>query len=99
MLFKHDVEREQAIKLVRRMIQSYNGEKWIPLSVYSAIVSLTENEDGKFYEICIETLAELALKNAKISCLSKATDVLLKCIIHGTRSVSKIALISSRQVF
>ncbi|AMD22644.1 HHL126Wp [Eremothecium sinecaudum] len=54
----HDVEREQAIKLVREFVTYGVG---INQAIIQAVISCVEKADDKLRNICIETLVEIAI--------------------------------------
>jgi hypothetical protein len=55
---KFELEREQAIKLIRAFLDFSNGIS-IPQSIVSILVSMTEQPDDKLRVIIFETLAEI----------------------------------------
>lgn len=63
---RYDIEREQAIRLIRSLIElPYAAEK-MPHSIVRTLIAVAEQPDDKFKLICLETLCELGI----IDCLS-----------------------------
>lgn len=58
---RYDVEREQAIRLIRAAINVSGGSEHIPQSVVRILVSLSEQPDEKLKVVCLETLCELGI--------------------------------------
>ena len=59
---RYDVEREQAIRLIRGCIDIPGASDHIPQSVVRILVSLSEQPDEKLKVVCIETLCELGTR-------------------------------------
>ncbi len=67
---KHAIEKEQAIKLIRAMVEigstrpeslAVNGSGIVPLSepVMRSLIAISEHIEDPFRSICIQTLAEI----------------------------------------
>ncbi|AET39715.1 TORC2 complex subunit TSC11 Ecym_4695 [Eremothecium cymbalariae DBVPG len=59
----HNMEREQAIKLIREFITYRTG---VTQALVQTVISCVERTDDKLRTICIETLLELAILNPDI---------------------------------
>ena len=55
---KYELEREQALKMIRAFVDYSNGIA-LPHSLVSLLVSLAELPDDKLRTVILETLAEL----------------------------------------
>ncbi|KAI0971808.1 Rapamycin-insensitive companion of mTOR, N-term-domain-containing protein [Xylaria arbuscula] len=60
---KADVEREQALKFVRAFLDVKDGVHEISRALVRAIVSVAEHVEDRLRPICIETLAEVLLRD------------------------------------
>ncbi|KAI1355738.1 Rapamycin-insensitive companion of mTOR, N-term-domain-containing protein [Xylaria sp. FL0043] len=60
---KADVEREQALKFVRAFLDVKDGVREISRALVRAIVSVAEHAEDRLRPICIETLAEILLRD------------------------------------
>jgi rapamycin-insensitive companion of mTOR len=58
---RYDVEREQAIRLIRACIDIPGASEHIPQSVVRILVSISEQPDEKLKVVCLETLCELGI--------------------------------------
>ncbi|GBC19604.2 hypothetical protein RIR_jg41870.t1 [Rhizophagus irregularis DAOM 181602=DAOM 197198] len=76
-------EREQVLKLLRTFSDVPGGTKLIPLGVMRAIVSIAEQPDEKLRNICLETLAEIMIREPKIVTSCGGMRVLLQALIDG----------------
>jgi len=56
---KFEIERTQALKLVRKFIDTPKGVKLIPQSIVYVLISIIEQVDDKLRPLCMETLNEL----------------------------------------
>lgn len=67
---KADLEREQALKFVRAFLDVKNGVCEISRAIVRTIVSVADQPEDKLRAICIETLAEILVKDPRllISC-------------------------------
>ncbi|CEP20634.1 unnamed protein product [Cyberlindnera jadinii] len=57
----HDIEREQAIKLLRAFFDIPNGAKEITRGLANAVLAIAEQVDDKMRKLCIETSCEICL--------------------------------------
>ncbi|KAK9419272.1 putative Rapamycin-insensitive companion of mTOR, N-term-domain-containing protein [Seiridium unicorne] len=60
---KADVEREQALKFIRAFLDVKDGVREISRAVVRTIVAVAEHAEDRLRPICIETLAEILLKD------------------------------------
>ena len=56
---RYDVEREQALKLVRSIIDMPGGVDLIPQSLVRTIIAIAEQSDDKLRNVSLETLCEI----------------------------------------
>lgn len=56
---KFEIERMQALKLVRKFIDTPKGVKLIPQSIIYVLISIIEQMEDKLRPLCMETLNEL----------------------------------------
>ncbi|KAJ3219964.1 hypothetical protein HK099_004488 [Clydaea vesicula] len=84
---RYDIEREQAIRLIRACIDVSGGGKLIPQSVVRVLISIAEQPDEKWKPICIETLCELAVQNTEIVAFCGGFKILINSLIDGPREL------------
>ncbi|KFY58839.1 hypothetical protein V496_05935 [Pseudogymnoascus sp. VKM F-4515 (FW-2607)] len=60
---KADVEREQALKFVRAFLEVKDGVHEISRAIVRTIASVAEHSEDRLKAICIETLAEIMIKD------------------------------------
>ncbi|GLB38352.1 putative rapamycin-insensitive companion of mTOR, domain 5 [Lyophyllum shimeji] len=91
---KHRVEKEQAIKLIRTMIEigtvhrdskSSGGAGIVPLSepIMRALIAIAEQPEDPFRLICIETLAEILLVDIDLVSRTDGIGLLLHLLGDG----------------
>ncbi|RIA92645.1 Rapamycin-insensitive companion of mTOR, N-term-domain-containing protein [Glomus cerebriforme] len=87
-------EREQVLKLLRTFSDVPDGTKFIPLGVMRSIVSIAEQSDEKLRNMCIETLAEIMIRNPKIVTSCGGMRVLLQSLIDGPVELSEYLIMA-----
>lgn len=83
----HQIEREHALKLVRKFIDTPNGVNEITKGITNAIISVAEQQDDKLRTICIETICELSLLRPDLISI----ESILQFIIDGPYDLSHLA--------
>ncbi|KAJ3235791.1 hypothetical protein HDU81_000147 [Chytriomyces hyalinus] len=63
---RFDLEREQAIKLVRALLDVEGGAKVLSPGVVRILVSLAENPEDKMRIVALETICEIAVLNIQL---------------------------------
>ncbi|KAJ3411340.1 hypothetical protein HDV05_002361 [Chytridiales sp. JEL 0842] len=91
---RHDLEREQGLKLFRAFIDCPDGSAHIPQSVVRVIVAIAEHVEDKFRSVCIETLCELAIKNTELVALCGGLKILFAALIEGPRELMDILVMT-----
>ncbi|CAJ0754406.1 3948_t:CDS:10 [Entrophospora sp. SA101] len=76
-------EREQVLKLIRAFSDVLDGTKYISFGIIRSIVSIAEQSDDKLRNICLETLAELLLRDPKLVTYCGGMRVLLQALVDG----------------
>lgn len=84
---RYDVEREQALRLIRSCIDVPQGCNYIPQSVVRVLIALSEQPDEKMRPICIETLCEYAVRFPKTFSICGGFKVLVGCLLDGPKEV------------
>ncbi|KAH8104684.1 Rapamycin-insensitive companion of mTOR, N-term-domain-containing protein [Cristinia sonorae] len=98
---KHAVEREQAIKLIRAMIEIGSqrrtphagvGTGTVPLSkqIMRAIVAVAEHPEDPFRPICVQTLSEILLIDIELLAKTGGIRVLLHALAEGPLEMAPI---------
>ncbi|KAH3675544.1 hypothetical protein WICMUC_002633 [Wickerhamomyces mucosus] len=86
-----DVEREQALKLIRRIIDMPNGVFEITKGICYAILAIAEQADDKLRRVCIETCCEISLLRPGLL----SPEILIQFIVDANIKNYDIALICS----
>lgn len=58
---RFEVEKEQALRLIRALLSLPDTDRPVPASVIRAIVAIAENLEEKLRIACLETLGELCM--------------------------------------
>ncbi|KAI1757771.1 Rapamycin-insensitive companion of mTOR, N-term-domain-containing protein [Xylaria castorea] len=81
---KADVEREQALKFVRAFLDVKDGVREISRALVRAIVSVAEHAEDRLRPICIETLAEVLLRDPALLIASGGLMPISEALAEGT---------------
>ncbi|KAI1868116.1 uncharacterized protein JN550_006604 [Neoarthrinium moseri] len=81
---KADVEREQALKFIRAFLDVKDGAREISRAVVRAIVSVAEHAEDRLRPICIETLAEILLRDPALLISCGGLAPLSEALAEGT---------------
>ncbi|KAJ8123591.1 hypothetical protein ONZ43_g500 [Nemania bipapillata] len=81
---KADVEREQALKFVRAFLDVKDGVREISRALIRAIVSVAEYSEDRLRPICIETLAEVFLRDPGLLIASGGLAPISEALSEGT---------------
>jgi len=82
----HDIEREQAIKLVRKIMEVSEGINELTLGIANAIQGIAEQVDERLKNICIQTMCELSILRPDLI----RPDTLVQFIIDGPFEYSSL---------
>ena len=86
---KADVEREQALKFVRAFLDVKGGVHEIPRGVVRTIASVAEHTEDRLKSICIETLAEIMVRDPALLVASGGLRPLADALGEGTYEASE----------
>ncbi|KAH6661072.1 Rapamycin-insensitive companion of mTOR, N-term-domain-containing protein [Truncatella angustata] len=81
---KADVEREQALKFVRVFLDVKDGVREISRAVVRTIVAVAEHAEDRLRPICIETLAEILLRDPALLTSCGGLAPLSEALAEGT---------------
>ncbi|KAI0435217.1 Rapamycin-insensitive companion of mTOR, N-term-domain-containing protein [Xylaria sp. FL1042] len=81
---KADVEREQALKFVRAFLDVKDGVREISRALVRAIVSVAEHAEDRLRPICIETLAEILLRDPALLIAAGGLVPISEALAEGT---------------
>ncbi|KAH8653412.1 cytosolic regulator pianissimo [Xylariales sp. PMI_506] len=81
---KADVEREQALKFIRAFLDVKDGVREISRAVVRTIVSVAEQAEDRLRPICIETLAEILLRDPALLTSCGGLSPLSEALAEGT---------------
>ncbi|ORZ19033.1 Rapamycin-insensitive companion of mTOR, N-term-domain-containing protein [Absidia repens] len=82
-------EREQTLKLVRTFLQ-YNGVIYISQNVVRAVVAIAEQTDCRLRNICLETIAELAILDTGLTVRSGGLRVIMQALLDGQLNMTEV---------
>ncbi|KAI8823473.1 Rapamycin-insensitive companion of mTOR, N-term-domain-containing protein [Fimicolochytrium jonesii] len=89
---RYEVEKEQALKLVRSFLDMNGGADILPQSLVRSLVSLAESADDKFRGVCLETLCELAIRNMPLLTLAGGTSVVFGALLEVTPELLEVVV-------
>jgi hypothetical protein len=85
---KADVEREQALKFVRAFLDVKDGVSEVSRAVVRTIASVAEHTEDRLKAICIETLAEIMVRDPALLVASGGLRPLADALGEGTYEAS-----------
>ncbi|KAI8634900.1 Rapamycin-insensitive companion of mTOR, N-term-domain-containing protein [Xylariaceae sp. FL1651] len=81
---KADVEREQALKFVRAFLDVKDGVREISRALVRTIAAVAEHVEDRLRSICIETLAEILLRDPALLIASSGLSPISEALAEGT---------------
>ncbi|KAI1333686.1 Rapamycin-insensitive companion of mTOR, N-term-domain-containing protein [Xylariaceae sp. FL0016] len=81
---KADVEREQALKFVRAFLDVKDGVREVSRALVRTIAAVAEHAEDRLRPICIETLAEILLRDPALLIASGGLVPLSEALAEGT---------------
>ncbi|KAI9208047.1 Rapamycin-insensitive companion of mTOR, N-term-domain-containing protein [Polychytrium aggregatum] len=89
---RFDEERVHAIKLIRSIIDVPEGADYIPQSIVRILVSIVGQADESFRNVCLETLCEIAIRNAKIVTYCGGMKAICLALAEGPKQLNDIVV-------
>ncbi|KAK4650866.1 hypothetical protein QC762_711340 [Podospora pseudocomata] len=86
---KSDVEREQALKFVRAFLDVKDGVREISRAVVRAIAAVAEEPEERLRPICLETLAEILVRDPRLLIASGGLAPLHEALADGSYKASE----------
>ncbi|KAK3380417.1 Rapamycin-insensitive companion of mTOR, N-term-domain-containing protein [Lasiosphaeria ovina] len=86
---KADVEREQALKFVRAFLDVKDGVREISRAVVRAIAAIAEEPEERLRPICIETLAEIMVRDPRLLIAAGGLAPLHMALADGSYKASE----------
>lgn len=86
---KADVEREQALKFVRAFLEVKGGTSEISVAVVRTIAAVAEHSEDRLKAICIETLAEIMIRDPPLTIAAGALKPLTDALGEGAYEASE----------
>ncbi|KAM7223648.1 Rapamycin-insensitive companion of mTOR, N-term domain containing protein [Rhypophila decipiens] len=86
---KADVEREQALKFVRAFLDVKDGVREISRAVVRTIAAVAEEHEERLRPICIETLAEILVRDPQLLIASGGLAPLHEALADGSYKASE----------
>lgn len=84
---KNEMEREQALRLIRAFIDCPQGIAFLPFSMVSILVSMSEHAEDKLRNIALQTLSELALRDIDSVATCSGLKVIFSSLFDGPQLV------------
>ncbi|KAI9885801.1 MAG: copper chaperone [Watsoniomyces obsoletus] len=84
---KASIEREQAVKFIRSFLDVKDGVREISRAVVRTLVAVAEHVDDRLRSICIETLAEILIRDPPLVVSAGGIDPLTDALADGTYQV------------
>ncbi|CAK7216554.1 hypothetical protein SBRCBS47491_002867 [Sporothrix bragantina] len=81
---KADVEREQALKFVRAFLDTKDGVNELSRAVVRTIAAVAEQGEDRLRPICLETLAEILVRDPGLLIASGGLAVLSDALFEGS---------------
>src|SRR5687767_10819311 len=81
---KADVEREQALKFVRAFLDVKDGVREISRAIVRTIAAVAEEHEERLRSICIETLAEILVRDPRLLIASGGLGPLHEALGDGS---------------
>ncbi|KAI9786143.1 MAG: hypothetical protein M1839_007553 [Geoglossum umbratile] len=78
------VEREQALKFVRAFMEVKGGVREISRAVLRAVVAIAEHTDDRLRMICIETLAEILIRDPELLVSAGGLGPMIDVLVEGS---------------
>ncbi len=91
---KCQVEKEQAIKLIRAFLDVQDGASEITVSMIRSLAAIADQTDDKLRYICIETLAEIFIMNPEVVFKGGGVKIMIQCATEGPRDLASICTMS-----
>jgi hypothetical protein len=91
---KFEIERTQALKLVRKFIDTPKGVKLIPQSIVYVLISIIEQVDDKLRPLCMETLNELAIRNVKLVASCGGIKIIFSAMVEGPLYLTEMNILT-----
>lgn len=86
---KADVEREQALKLVRAFLEVKDGVHELSRAIVRTVASVAEHGEDRLKAICLETLAEVMIKDPSLLIASGGLRPLIDALREGAYEASE----------
>jgi rapamycin-insensitive companion of mTOR len=86
---KADVEREQALKFVRAFLEVTDGVREVSRGVVRTIAAIAEHSEDRLKAICIETLAEIMIRDPQLLLAAGGLRSLTDALREGAYDASE----------
>jgi len=91
---KFEIERMQALKLVRKFIDTPKGVRLIPQSIVYVLISIIEQTDDKLRPLSMETLNELAIRNVKLVASCGGIKIIFSAMTEGPLYLTEMNILT-----
>ncbi|OUM70128.1 hypothetical protein PIROE2DRAFT_37632, partial [Piromyces sp. E2] len=92
--YRFELERMQALKLVRKFIDTPKGVKLIPQSIVYVLISVIEQMEDKLRPLCMETLNELAIRNVKLVASCGGIKIIFSAMTEGPMYLTEMNMLT-----
>lgn len=86
---KADVEREQALKFVRAFLEVTDGVREVSRGIVRTIAAVAEHSEDRLKAICIETLAEIMIRDPQLLLAAGGLRSLTDALREGAYEASE----------
>ncbi|SGY19034.1 BQ5605_C014g07543 [Microbotryum silenes-dioicae] len=83
-----EVEKEQALRLIRLLLSLPDTDQPVQPAVIRAIVAIAENQEEKLRLACLETLGELLIRDVSLLVAAEGLRVVLQSLSDGPHDLS-----------
>ncbi|SDA01470.1 BZ3500_MvSof-1268-A1-R1_Chr10-1g02698 [Microbotryum saponariae] len=83
-----EVEKEQALRLIRLLLSLPDTDQPVQPAVIRAIVAIAENQEEKLRLACLETLGELLIRDVSLLVAAEGLPVVLQSLSDGPHDLS-----------
>ncbi|KAJ3124003.1 hypothetical protein HK098_001434 [Nowakowskiella sp. JEL0407] len=90
---RYDLEREQALKYIRGLVDFPGGVDSISPAVMRVLIAIAEHTEDKFRNICLETICEILLRSVEKVAENGGLKTLVAALLEGPPELSEMLVI------
>lgn len=89
---KNTVERLEAVKLVRKFIDTEGGTELLNLGTVNAIVAVAETPEDPLRNLALETICEVSVLYPEIAYKGQGIRLLVQAVVEGSSSITSLCI-------